>query len=171
MGRPNFECGSCPRNLAYGEPETTVEQNHAILRYCLDCPYGDQKPEDKIASALHKVFKSDTLDPRLYYKAAEALIASGITFLPAMVGQSLWVIRDNKRWDFESKTWVITSHEVHEVKVSMIQQKVDGTWKVRISTGGSVYDEPAADLNEFNGYYFTKAAAERAVKEDYDETV
>ena len=165
MGRPNFECGCCSRNLAYGEPETTVEQNHAILRYCLGCPYGDQKSEDKIAAILHKALGLDTIDPRLYYKAAEALITAGITFLPAVVGQPLWIIRDNKRWDFENNCWVITSSEVREVKVSMIQQKVDGTWKARISDDGSVYDLPMTELVESEGYYFTKTAAEQALAE------
>lgn len=170
MGRPNFECGSCPWNLAYGEPETTEEQNHNILRHCIKCPLGDQTAEDKIAAALHSTVGLEDLDPRLYYKAAESLIAAGVTVLLVSVGRPLWIINQIKHWDAENKCWIVTSYEIQEVKVSMIQQKVDGTWKARISENGSVYDVPMSEITEAEGYYFTQAAAEKAL-EGYNETV
>ena len=36
-GRPCMECGECSYNLAYGEPETSTEENEAILKHCRDC--------------------------------------------------------------------------------------------------------------------------------------
>lgn len=37
MSKPNMYCGECPYWLAYGEPETTDEQNEAILAHCAEC--------------------------------------------------------------------------------------------------------------------------------------
>ena len=34
MSKPNMYCGECPYWLAYGEPETTDEQNRAIEEHC-----------------------------------------------------------------------------------------------------------------------------------------
>lgn len=34
---PCLECGECPYYLAYGEPETTDEQNEQILEHCKTC--------------------------------------------------------------------------------------------------------------------------------------
>ena len=42
MSKPNMYCGECPYWLAYGEPETTDEQNEAILAHCAE---GDFDPE------------------------------------------------------------------------------------------------------------------------------
>ena len=37
MSKPNMYCGECPYWLAYGEPETTDEQNEAIKEHCAKC--------------------------------------------------------------------------------------------------------------------------------------
>ena len=37
MSKPNMYCGECPYWLAFGEPETTDEQNEAILAHCAEC--------------------------------------------------------------------------------------------------------------------------------------
>lgn len=37
MRKPNMNCGECPYWLAYGEPETTDEQNLAIEEHCAKC--------------------------------------------------------------------------------------------------------------------------------------
>ena len=58
------------------------------------------------------------------------------TILPAYVGQPVWYI---SRW------WNGTA-EIREGKVSMLQQKVDKTWKIRISMGGSVSDYKVEDF-------------------------
>ena len=171
MSRPNLECGSCSYNLAFGEPETTADQNNTILKHCLECTCLTQTTEDKIAAILYKIFKNTTIDLRLYYQAAEALVSAGITSLPATVGQALWIIHENKNWNGDASTWSVISREIREVKVSMLQQKVDKSWKVRISENGIVYDISLAELNEDNGYYFTKSRAEAALEEINNETV
>jgi hypothetical protein len=40
-------CGECPYWLAFGEPETTDEQNEAILAHCKEC-YFDPDEAEKI---------------------------------------------------------------------------------------------------------------------------
>ena len=37
MSKPNMNCGECPYWLAYGEPETTYEQNLEIEAHCREC--------------------------------------------------------------------------------------------------------------------------------------
>ena len=39
MNKPNMYCGECPYWLAYGEPETTDEQNEAIIEHCRHCTH------------------------------------------------------------------------------------------------------------------------------------
>lgn len=39
MGYPNQNCGECGYWLAFGEPETTDEQNEAIIEHCKHCTY------------------------------------------------------------------------------------------------------------------------------------
>ena len=39
MSKPNMYCGECPYWLAFGEPETTDEQNEAILAHCAKCDF------------------------------------------------------------------------------------------------------------------------------------
>lgn len=171
MSRPQLECGSCSYNLAFGEPETTADQNNAILRHCLECTCLTQTTEDKIAMILYRTFKNTAIDPDLYYQAAEALVSAGVISLPVSIGQPLWIIHENKKWDRDSFTWSVTSREVYEVKVSMLQQKADKSWKVRISENGFVFDVSLTELNEEHGYYFTKSRAEAALEEINNETL
>lgn len=37
MKKPDMNCGECPYWLAYGESETSDEQNDAILKHCAEC--------------------------------------------------------------------------------------------------------------------------------------
>ena len=39
MGYPNQNCGECSHWLAFGEPETTYEQNEAIVEHCKHCTH------------------------------------------------------------------------------------------------------------------------------------
>lgn len=39
MGCPNKNCGECVYWLAFGEPETTDEQNEEIIEHCKHCTY------------------------------------------------------------------------------------------------------------------------------------
>ena len=43
-------CGECPYWLAYGEPETTDEQNEAILAHCAKCDFDPEAAEE-----IHKL--------------------------------------------------------------------------------------------------------------------
>lgn len=70
--------------------------------------------------------------------------------LPAFVGQKVWVIL---RW--------FSKCEICEGKVSMLQQKADKSWKIRVSSAGSVYDYT---LETFKKYiYLTEEAAKEAL--------
>ena len=45
MSKPNMYCGECPYWLAFGEPETTDEQNEAILAHCAECDFDPDAAE------------------------------------------------------------------------------------------------------------------------------
>ena len=47
MSKPNMYCGECPYWLAFGEPETTDEQNEAILAHCTECDF-DPDAEERL---------------------------------------------------------------------------------------------------------------------------
>lgn len=67
MSKPNMYCGECPYWLAYGEPETTDEQNEAILAHCAECDFDPDAAErlDKMMRAarqqivLHKAIHEE----------------------------------------------------------------------------------------------------------------
>ena len=46
MSKPNMHCGECPYWLAFGEPETTDEQNEAILAHCAECSFDPEAAEE-----------------------------------------------------------------------------------------------------------------------------
>jgi hypothetical protein len=79
--------------------------------------------------------------------------------LPAYVGQTVWVPYVYYYKELYSK--------VEEGKVSMLQLKADGSWKIRISKNGSVSDYTVEDFNKH--VFLTKEAAEterkRLIKE------
>lgn len=56
MSKPNMYCGECPYWLAFGEPETTDEQNEAILAHCAKCGFDPDEAEriDKMMRAARK---------------------------------------------------------------------------------------------------------------------
>ena len=72
--------------------------------------------------------------------------------LPAYVGQPVWHIRTLQKYLHEEKTWETLGYEMEEGKVSMLQQKVDKSWKIRVTIGSSVSDYT---INEFNKCLFT----------------
>ena len=39
MGYPNQNCGECSYWLAFGEPETTEEENEKIIEHCKHCTH------------------------------------------------------------------------------------------------------------------------------------
>lgn len=76
--------------------------------------------------------------------------------LPAYIGQRVWV--PYVYWMSSSKA---VYSAVREGKVSSLQQKVDKSWKIRVSINSSVSDYT---VDEFNKYVFlseTEAEVER----------
>jgi hypothetical protein len=78
--------------------------------------------------------------------------------MPAFVGQPVWSISTLHK--YEDRQFKTVGFEVKEGKVSMLQQKVDKSWKIRITIKSSVCDYT---LDEFNEYIFTSEA--EAIKE------
>jgi hypothetical protein len=80
--------------------------------------------------------------------------------LPAYVGQQIWHIRTLQKYLHEERKWETLGYELEEGKVSMLQQKVDKSWKIRVTILSSVSDYT---IEDFNKYLFTdklKAEAE-----------
>jgi len=70
--------------------------------------------------------------------------------LPAFVGQPVWSIRTLHK--YEDNQFKTIGYEVEHGKVSMLQQKVDKSWKIRVTINHSVGDYT---LDDFNKYLFT----------------
>jgi hypothetical protein len=72
--------------------------------------------------------------------------------LPAYIGQPVWIPYVHYYRELYS--------EVETGKVSMLQQKVDGSWKIRVSRKGFVSDYTVADFGKY--IFITEEAAEEA---------
>lgn len=72
--------------------------------------------------------------------------------LPAYIGQQVW--RAGAWWHYSGTV----KSEVKEGKVSMIQQKADGSWKIRVSAASSVSDYTIEEFNQ--RVFLTEEAAE-----------
>ena len=73
--------------------------------------------------------------------------------LPAYVGQKVWLVQ----------TYWGNKVEVHEGKVSMLQQKADKSWKFRVSDRGSVIDCTLDDIGSY-AFFTLEEAEEEAEK-------
>lgn len=82
---------------------------------------------------------------------ADYLIVSGIV-PPCQVGQKVWKLM----------LWQNYPAEIIEGKVSMLQQKADRTWKIRISRRSSVEDITLDEIGKT--VFLTREEAERALK-------
>ena len=71
-----------------------------------------------------------TFERHFCEKVADHLIANGVILPPCYIGQPVW----------EVYKWFTGKVEVREGKISMLQQKADKTWKIRVSINSSVYD-------------------------------
>ena len=80
--------------------------------------------------------------------------------LPAYVGLEVWL-----PWVYISQKDNINIVHLDEGKVSGLQQKVDGSWKIRISNkrGGSVADYTIKEFNEM--VFLDKEDAEKYIEE------
>ena len=75
--------------------------------------------------------------------------------LPAFVGQPVWHIRTLQKYIHEERKWETLSYELEEGKVSMLQQKADRSWKIRVTISSSVSDYT---IEDFDKYLFTNEA-------------
>ena len=90
--------------------------------------------------------------PKCHNIAGE-LFEDGWIRLPCKVGQKIWELCE---WSFKET-------EIREGKVSMLQQKTDKSWKVRITVNHSVYDITLDEIGKT--VFLTKEEAENALKE------
>ena len=88
----------------------------------------------------------------LVEKQADHLLANGVIALPVTIGQPVW----------ELCRWQHKETEIREGKVSMLQQKADKSWKIRISVKSSVFDITLDEIGK--DVFLTKEAAEAALK-------
>lgn len=82
---------------------------------------------------------------------AEHLIDNGVIVPLCKVGDIVWLAFP---W-FDS--------EAVKGKISMLQQKADGSWKIRVSDSVGVKDFPITEIG--NVIFFTKEEAEKKLKE------
>ena len=71
---------------------------------------------------------------------------------PVTIGQPVWDLRK----------WPHRDAEIRAGKVSMLQQKADKSWKIRISVNSAVYDITIDEIGK--SVFLTKEAAEQALK-------
>jgi hypothetical protein len=83
---------------------------------------------------------------------ADHLLANGVIVPPCYIGQEIWHI--TKHYDGRI--------EIGKGKVSMLQQKSDKSWKIRISVNSSVWDITPNEIG--TRYFLTKEEAERALE-------
>ena len=81
------------------------------------------------------------------------LFKNNTSEIPFTIGQPMWKLC----------TWFTRQAEVLESRVSMIQQKADKSWKVRISNRYGTEDFKAGDVGTY--LFLTKEAAEKALEE------
>ena len=81
---------------------------------------------------------------------ADYLIQNGVIVPPCKVGDIVWL----------AFSWL--DSEAVKGKISMLQQKADGSWKIRVSDSVGVKDFPITEIG--NVIFFTKEEAERALK-------
>ena len=92
------------------------------------------------------------------------------TASPAYVGQTIYRIKG--KWGYADndtlrENYKILSYYVVEGKVSMIQQKADKSWKIRMSEGGSVSDHTINQIGDL--IFFDKEEAEKKAEERTNE--
>lgn len=89
MNYPRQECGECPYWLAFGEPETTDEQNEAILAHCARCNACDGKcfECDLFNSDIGECGKKDYNEAQEYLDKMMRAARQQIVFRKAIHGE------------------------------------------------------------------------------------
>ena len=83
---------------------------------------------------------------------ADYLLKNGVIVPPCYIGQEIWHI--TKHYDGRN--------EIRKGKVSMLQQKSDKSWKIRITVNSSVWDFTPNEIG--TEYFLTKEEAEKALE-------
>jgi hypothetical protein len=83
---------------------------------------------------------------------ADYLINSGVIVPPCYIGQEIWYIR--KHYDGRN--------EIRKGKVSMLQQKSDKSWKIRITVNSSVWDFTPNEIG--TEYFLDRLEVEKALE-------
>lgn len=83
---------------------------------------------------------------------ADYLLAEGVIVPPCYIGQEIWYIRNH----YDGRIEIIKG------KVSMIQQKADKSWKIRITVNSSVWDFTPNEIG--TEYFLTREEAEKALE-------
>ena len=84
---------------------------------------------------------------------ADHLLAEGVIVPPCYIGQEIWYIRNH----YDGRIEIIKG------KVSMLQQKSDKSWKIRITVNSSVWDFTSNEIG--TEYFLTREEAEKALLE------
>ena len=90
--------------------------------------------------------------PDLAEYFADHLLSEGVIVPPCYIGQEMWYIRNHYDGFIE----------IIKGKVSMIQQKADKSWKIRITVNSSVWDFTPNEIG--TEYFLTKEEAEKALE-------
>ena len=80
-------------------------------------------------------------------------------FMPAYVGQEVWKIYHKHKYNYETKTFKVVGYELEKGRVSMLQQKADKSWKIRVTVGSNVCDYT---IDEFNRLVYKTEEAAKA---------
>ena len=104
---------------------------------------------DRLIELIAQVQYMGGLEGRL----ADYLLKNGVIVPPCYIGQEIWHI--TKHYDGRI--------EIRKGKVSMLQQKSDKSWKIRITVNSSVWDFTSNEIG--TRYFFTREEAEKALAE------
>lgn len=83
---------------------------------------------------------------------AQYLMDNGVIVPPCYIGQDIWHITEHYDGRIETR----------KGKVSMLQQKSDKSWKIRITVNSSVCDFTPNEIG--TRYFLTREESERALK-------
>ena len=100
---------------------------------------------------LRKEYDHET-DKSVCEYLADHLLAEGVIVPPCYIGQEIWYIRNH----YDGRIEIIKG------KVSMIQQKADKSWKIRITVNSSVWDFTPNEIG--TEYFLTREEAEKALE-------
>jgi hypothetical protein len=108
---------------------------------------------DRLIELLKNNSHLDVLFGDEWEEAAEELLANGVIVSPCYIGQDVWHITEH----YDGRI------ELGKGKISMLQQKADKSWKIRITVNSSVWDFTPDEIGK--RYFLTKEEAEAVLAE------